>query len=75
MRLLMKQTPKTGTSVSAVASQQRAGSSMRSLRAVPEVGGDGEQVHQLVVIDDLGQRGGGLATGHVEVGGSGRPRA
>ena len=36
--------------------------------AVLEVGGDGEQAHQLVVIEDLWQRGGDLGAGHIEVG-------
>ena len=36
--------------------------------AVFEVGGDGEQAHQLVVIEDLWQRGGDLGAGHIEVG-------
>ena len=38
-------------------------------RAVAEVGGDGEQAHQLVVVEDLGQRRGDLGAGGRRSGG------
>ena len=73
LALVDPQTHPGGVDIGDLQSTQLAGTKPRGVGghehgAVLEVGGDGEQAHQFVVTEALGQRGGDLGAGHIEVG-------